>query len=108
MNRNRTFIRRLLFAAAVPQLAFTQPVIFSVLNAASYSAAISPGSLMSILGTNFAAEPLDAPSVSTPTSLGGVSVRFGDLSATLCFTEPGERCDSVRSCRAAGHDLLGR
>src|SRR5947208_7100016 len=90
MNRNRTFIRSLLFAAAVPQVAFTQPVIFSVLNAASYSAAISPGSLISILGTNFAAEPLDAPSVSTPTSLGGVSVRFGDLSATLLYVSPNQ------------------
>ena len=39
-------------AALVPLLASAQPVVLGVLNAASYHAAVAPGSLVSIFGAN--------------------------------------------------------
>lgn len=73
---------------ALAHIAFAQPVILTVLNGASFSAAISPGSVISILGANFASAPATAPAGSPPDTLGGVSVKIGGLTAPLLFVSP--------------------
>ena len=83
-------IRSFFLAALIPLLASAQPVVLGVLNAASYNAAIAPGSLVSIFGANFAATSVSAPADSAPTSLAGVSVKFGDVSAPLLFVSPNQ------------------
>jgi hypothetical protein len=72
-------------AGAVVQIAPAQPVIFTALKSASSSALLSPGSWVSIYGVNFAAATQTAQSTSLPTTLGGVSVTVGGLSASLRY-----------------------
>jgi uncharacterized protein (TIGR03437 family) len=64
-----------------------------VLNAASFAKdssglglPVAPGSLVSIFGTFPGATAASAPSVPDPTSLGGVSVTFGGVTAPLLST----------------------
>jgi len=65
-----------------------QPAVTAVLNAASFTATVSPGSWVTIFGKNLADAPLTPPSASLPTSLGGVSVTVGGLSAPLSYISP--------------------
>jgi len=82
MTKTLALISAACMAAGV---ASAQPVISAVLNAASYSAAIAPGSWVAIFGTNLASAPAGAQSVPLPTSLGGVSVTVGSISAPLLY-----------------------
>jgi uncharacterized protein (TIGR03437 family) len=62
------------------------PVITSIANAASGTAAISPNSYISIYGSGFAAAPVVwSPVTSLPTSLGGVSVKINGKDAYVYF-----------------------
>jgi uncharacterized protein (TIGR03437 family) len=62
------------------------PVITSVSNAASGTAAIAPNSFVSIYGSGFASAPLVwSPVTSLPTSLGGVSVKIDAKDAYVYF-----------------------
>lgn len=87
MELKKIFVT-LLFATALASLSSAQPVVFTVLNAASYNAAISPGALVSIFGVNLATAPLTAPSGSPAPSLGGTSVQLGNTAATLLYVSP--------------------
>lgn len=86
---NRTFVAFSL-AAAFACSASAQPVVTMVVNRTSYSAVVSPGSWVIILGYNFAASPLSAPAGSLPTTLGGTSVTVGGLPASLLSVSPNE------------------
>jgi uncharacterized protein (TIGR03437 family) len=70
-------------------LAYAQPVVSAVLNAASYDAVVSPGSWVAIFGNNFAAAPAAASTADRlPTTLGGVSVSVGRLPAAMLYVSP--------------------
>ena len=62
-----------------------QPTVSAVLNGASYSAVVAPGSWVAIFGTNLASAPLSALAVPLPVTLGGVSVSVGGLAAPLLY-----------------------
>lgn len=67
-----------------------------VLNSASFATvgqpghAVSPGSLVSIFGSELASGLASADSVPLSTLLGGVSVRFNDVPAPILFVSPGQ------------------
>ena len=70
-------------------LAYAQPVVSSVLNAASYDAVVSPGCWVAIFGNNLAAPTVEANTAARlPTTLGGVSVTVGSLSAPMLYVSP--------------------
>lgn len=57
-----------------------------VVNAASFTAQVSPGALASIFGSNFTGTGLDAiASLPLPASLGGVSVLVNDVAAPVLY-----------------------
>jgi uncharacterized protein (TIGR03437 family) len=65
------------------------PAISGVANAASYSTnAISPGSLISIFGSNLAAITAGAPSVPLPMSIADTSVTVNGVPAPLLYESP--------------------
>ena len=74
-----------LAAAALECTADAQPKVSAVLNAASYSAVVAPGTWVAIFGTNLASAPAGAQTVPLPTVLGGVSVTVGGLPAPLLY-----------------------
>ncbi|HYP07471.1 MAG TPA: IPT/TIG domain-containing protein [Bryobacteraceae bacterium] len=61
-----------------------------VVNAASFTPRIAPGSLISIFGTDLATTQASATSVPLPTNLGGTSVTVGGKEAPLVFVSPGQ------------------
>jgi uncharacterized protein (TIGR03437 family) len=85
----------LLIAAAVPALA--QPSIRQsegVLNAASFTAPVAPGGLLSIFGTSLASSMAAADTIPLSTSLSGVTVEFvqgsNNYPAPLLFVYQGD------------------
>ena len=85
----KTIINILLALALAQGLAYAQPVVSSVLNAASYEAVVSPGCWVAIFGNNLAAGAFDAnTSARLPTTLGGVSVTVGSLPAPMLYVSP--------------------
>ena len=67
-------------------LAYAQPVVSSVLNAASYDAVVSPGCWVAIFGNNLAPTTAGASTAAQlPTTLGGVSVTVGGLPAAMLY-----------------------
>jgi uncharacterized protein (TIGR03437 family) len=83
--RNLPF-RQILMVIAVSGSVSAQPAITAVLNAASFSAAVSPGSWLTIFGNSLA--PTQASSSSLPATLAGVSVTIGGLSAPMSYVFP--------------------
>jgi uncharacterized protein (TIGR03437 family) len=67
-----------------------QPVVFAVLNSASYSAAVSPGCWVSIYGANLANVTTSAQTVPLSNTLGGVTVTVGNLPASLLYVSPSQ------------------
>jgi uncharacterized protein (TIGR03437 family) len=65
-----------------------------IVNAASFAggAAVAPGSIVSIFGTNFASQLAGAPSTPgpLPTSLLGASITFNGTKAPMFFVAPGQ------------------
>jgi sugar lactone lactonase YvrE len=51
-------------------------------------AALAPGSIVSISGSNLASATVDATTTPLPTSLGGTSVTIGGIQAPLYYVEP--------------------
>jgi uncharacterized protein (TIGR03437 family) len=80
----------LLLIGAFACSASAQPVVTMVVNRVSYSAVVSPGSWVIILGYNFASSSLNAQAGSLPTTLGGTSVTVGSLPAPLLSVSPNE------------------
>ncbi len=69
------------------------PVVSSggVVNAASFSAPVAPGALISIFGANLAPQNAAADAIPLPMSLAGVSVRFNNnVFAPLLFVSPSQ------------------
>ena len=71
-----------------------QPTVTKIVNAADYSEAVSPGALVSIFGTQLAADTAQAPVLPLPTTLVGSSVEITAAGATsmipLWFVAPGQ------------------
>jgi minor extracellular serine protease Vpr len=57
----------------------------AVVNAASFTPNVAPGSIVAIFGTNFASSLQSASTVPLSTSMGGVSVKFNGIAAPLFF-----------------------
>ncbi len=68
-----------------------RPVVQSVLNAASYTHALAPGTWASIFGTQLALSTASAPAVPLPMTLAEVkSVTVGGMAAPLSYVSPGQ------------------
>ena len=65
-----------------------QPVIGGILNGASYSGNIAPGSWASLFGSGLAAATASAPSLPLPRTLGGVTVTVSGIAAPLNYVSP--------------------
>jgi len=59
-------------------------------NAASYAQPISPGSIVSIFGTNLASTTVSARETPLPDKLSGTSVTLNGVTARLFFASPGQ------------------
>jgi uncharacterized protein (TIGR03437 family) len=68
---------------ALAQAPFVEPG--GVVDAATFTAPVVPGSLVSIFGTNLAAAPAFAGTIPLPPTLGGVTVSFNGMAAPLLF-----------------------
>lgn len=89
-HRRISFFEVLLLAMACSPRAFAQaPMIAQsgVLNAASWSSPVAPGSIVAIFGTNLAASPRSA-GTPWPVTLGGTSVKINGVPAPLAFVSP--------------------
>jgi uncharacterized protein (TIGR03437 family) len=80
----------LIALSAVPAAAWCQtPTITSVVDSASYQATLgSPGSIVSIFGTNLAATTATAETLPLPLQLAGTSVTVGQVAAPLFYVSP--------------------
>jgi uncharacterized protein (TIGR03437 family) len=97
-------IRTLALSFVFAGLAFAQaPVVDTggVLNGASFAKGqvVTPGSLVSIFGTNLASKISEADTIPLSTSLGGVTVQFvnGDktVNAPMLFVQPADPANNV-------------
>ena len=84
MKTTRRILNVLALTVALASVASAQPAVSAVLNAASYSAVVSPGCWVAIFGNNLAPAPT-AATVPLPTMLGGVSVSIAGLAAPMLF-----------------------
>ena len=73
---------------AFTMIGWGQPVVSAVLNGASYSGNIAPGTWVSVFGTRLAASTATANSVPLNTMLGGVMVTFNGIAAPLSYVSP--------------------
>jgi uncharacterized protein (TIGR03437 family) len=74
------------FAAALAcQVAFGQPTVGAVVNGASFEPRISPGSLISIYGTQLASETAIASSLPLPKALASTTVSIDGVAIPLYF-----------------------
>lgn len=80
----------LVFMAAGALAAFAQVTPNGVSNAANGLSTVSPGSLVSIYGTNLASGLAQADSIPLSTTLGNVSVTFNGVAAPLLFVSTGQ------------------
>jgi uncharacterized protein (TIGR03437 family) len=62
--------------------------ILAVVNAASYTTSVAPGSYVAIFGTALAPGPMGAPSVPLPLQLNNVSVTIAGKAAPLSYVSP--------------------
>jgi uncharacterized protein (TIGR03437 family) len=85
-NRNMDYVGQITLEVKAP------PAILpgGVVNAASYSAKVAPGSLFSIFGTDLATSLDSAKSLPLPTSMNGTSVTVGGKAAPLVFVSAGQ------------------
>jgi uncharacterized protein (TIGR03437 family) len=93
-HRKIRMFSRLSCLFLVSALAFSQttPQIQAsgIVNAASYAQPISPGSLVTIFGTNLAVSKMAAESTPLRTELVGTSVLVNGIKAPLMFVSPGQ------------------
>lgn len=89
----KTFVPRVMLWAAAAAAAYGQTPAVSaggVSNAANGLSPVSPGSLVSIYGTELAAGLAQADSIPLATSLNNVSVTFNGVPAPLLFVSSGQ------------------
>ena len=86
----RVFSLCFLFLALKAIAVAQAPLVESggVVDAASFTAPVVPGSLVSIFGANLASGTAFAPAIPLPAALGGVSVSFNGIAAPLLFVSP--------------------
>jgi uncharacterized protein (TIGR03437 family) len=80
----------ILLITSLAPAAYAQPSISAVLNGASFSASVAPGSWVTIFGKNLAAGTATAQTVPLPTTLGNVSVNVGGVAAQLLYASPNQ------------------
>jgi uncharacterized protein (TIGR03437 family) len=68
----------------------TTPTIGAVTDAASFTGAVSPGSLATIFGTEFASQPAQPSSLPLPEDLGGVSVSIDGYYSPMLYAGAGQ------------------
>ena len=68
----------------------TTPAINAATNAASFTGAISPGSLATIFGTGFASQPAQPANLPLPDDLGGVSVVINGVYSPMLYADSGQ------------------
>ncbi|HVW11003.1 MAG TPA: protease pro-enzyme activation domain-containing protein [Bryobacteraceae bacterium] len=90
-------------AAASP----SAPVISSVGNSLSGTAAVAPGSLVSIYGSQLASSAVPAVGLPLAYSLGGVSVTVNGWPAPLLYVSPGQINIQVPYEAGAGPGVIG-
>jgi uncharacterized protein (TIGR03437 family) len=90
MKATRRIIEILALTGTLACVASAQPAVSAVLNAASYSAVVSPGCWVAIFGSNLAPAPVTAPAVPLPAMLGGVSVSVAGLAAPMLYVSPNQ------------------
>jgi len=73
-----------------PIAAANAPSVQAIVDAASYQSALSPGSLFSVFGTNFAMPEQKAVGTPLPTMLGGASVTINGAPAPLLYAGPSQ------------------
>ena len=83
MRRVVVFVFLLSFAAVC-----NGQTILAVVNAASYTTNVAPGTYVAIFGTELAPGPMDAPSVPLPLQLNSVSVTIGGKAAPINYVSP--------------------
>ena len=86
MAPNQFVILVAALAAIAPS--WGQPVVQAVVNGASYSGNIAPGTWVSIFGTGLSTAIVTAAGVPLQTTLGGVSVTFNGIAAPLSYVSP--------------------
>jgi len=87
--RFRLFLLPML-AGATAASSIAQPTVESILNAASYSNRLAPGTWGSIFGSKLSLVSKAALSVPLPYTLGGVSVTVDGVEAPLNFVSPNQ------------------
>ena len=99
----------LLAIAAMPGVCQTNsmPVISGVVNSASYTSLIGPGSIVSIFGSNLTTgfQSVEASSVPLPMTLAGTTVTFNGNKAPLLFVSPGQINAQIPSSTAVNGAL---
>ena len=90
MKIARIVIGALILASNVVCCVSAQPVVSAVLNAASYSALVSPGCVVAIFGSSLADAPVTAPRLPLSTELGSVTVSVAGLPAPLFYVSPSQ------------------
>ena len=84
------------FVAGVPVTVYQgSNVLFiaagGIVNAATYTVPVAPGSIAAVFGDFLLAAPLSASSLPLPTGLGGLSLQFGGgVLAPLFYADPGQ------------------
>ena len=68
----------------------TTPTVGGVTNAASFAGNVSPGSLASVFGTGFSAQPTPAAILPLPDDLAGVSVAINGYMSPMVYTNSGQ------------------
>jgi uncharacterized protein (TIGR03437 family) len=97
-------IRVIFFLLSVAGLGFAQSPVISnngMVNAASFTTPIAPGSLFSIFGSGLASSVATADSIPLSKSLGGVTVEFiqgnNTFNAALLFVQPDDAAKNITS-----------
>lgn len=67
-----------------------QAVVTAVVNAASYTTPVEPGSIVSIFGSDLATTTASAAALPLPATLGGTAVSLNGVTAPLLFVSPGQ------------------
>src|SRR5689334_4361432 len=81
----------ILFACSGPWLGSSKAqTIAAVLNGASYSTSLAPGTWAAIFGSNLAGSTATAQSVPLPSKLGDVTVTVGGIAAPLLYVSAGQ------------------
>jgi uncharacterized protein (TIGR03437 family) len=88
----RRGLSALLLAASCYSACAQSPVILSggIVNAASYTQPVTPGSLVAVFGTNLADGVYTVATIPWPTSLGRTSVSINGIAATLSYVSPSQ------------------